>query len=63
MLTSQTTRMRVVASDNLIFKDSATEVAIVDQTATALDHLHTASAVDHPHREAPPAISVRVTQK
>ncbi len=35
-LTDRTTRMRVVASDNVIFKDRATEVAIIDETADAL---------------------------
>lgn len=37
-LTSRTTRMRVVASNGVIFKDRATEAAIIDQTADALDH-------------------------
>ena len=36
-LTSRTTRMRVVASSNVIFKDRATEAAIIDQTADVLD--------------------------
>ena len=40
MLTLRTTRMRVVASNGVIFKDSATELAIIDQTANALDHQH-----------------------
>jgi hypothetical protein len=36
-LTSRTTRMRVVASNSAIFKDRATEAAIIDQTADVLD--------------------------
>jgi len=37
-LTSRTTRMRVVASNGVIFKDRATEAAIIDEAADALDH-------------------------
>jgi len=37
-LTSRTTRMRVVASNGVIFKDRATEAAIIDETADSLDH-------------------------
>jgi hypothetical protein len=37
-LTSRTTRMRVVASNGIIFKDRATEAAIIDEAADALDH-------------------------
>jgi hypothetical protein len=43
-VTSQTTRMRVVANDGVIFKDRATEAAIIDQTADALDRRGTARA-------------------
>lgn len=41
-LTTRTTRMRVVASSNAIFKDRATEAAIIDQAAEALDRRTTA---------------------
>jgi len=37
-LTPRTTRMRVVANNGVIFKDRATEAAIIDETADALDH-------------------------
>lgn len=37
-LTSRTTRMRVVANNGVIFKDRATEAAIIDETADSLDH-------------------------
>lgn len=37
-LTSRTTRMRVVAEDGVIFKDRATEAAIIDEASDALDH-------------------------
>src|SRR5271165_1530085 len=37
-LTSRTTRMRVVASNGVIFKDRATEAAIIDEAADAIDH-------------------------
>jgi Protein of unknown function (DUF3568) len=37
-LSSRTTRMRVVASSSAIFKDRATEAAIIDEAADALDH-------------------------
>lgn len=43
-VTSRTTRMRVVANDGFIFKDRATEAAIIDQTADAIDHRATAQA-------------------
>ena len=43
-VTSQTTRMRVVANNGIIFKDRATEAAIIDQTADALDRRGTARA-------------------
>jgi hypothetical protein len=36
-VTSRTTRMRVVAEHDVIFKDRATEAAIIDETAGALD--------------------------
>jgi hypothetical protein len=36
--------MRVVANDGVIFKDRATEAAIIDQTADALDRRGTARA-------------------
>ena len=36
-LTSRTTRMRVVANNGVIFKDRATEAAIIDETANTLD--------------------------
>ena len=36
-LTSRTTRMRVVANEEVIFKDRATEAAIIDEAADALD--------------------------
>jgi Protein of unknown function (DUF3568) len=35
-MTPRTTRMRVVVADNVIFKDRATEAAVIDQTAEAL---------------------------
>lgn len=38
-LTPRTTRMRVVAEDGILFKDSATATEIIVQTATALDEL------------------------
>jgi len=41
-LTSRTTRMRVVAGSSAIFKDRATEAAIIDQTADVLDRRATA---------------------
>lgn len=41
-LTSRTTRMRVVANDGVIFKDRATEAAIIDEAADALDRRATA---------------------
>jgi len=37
-LTPRTTRMRVVANNGVVFKDRATEAAIIDETADALDH-------------------------
>jgi hypothetical protein len=37
-LTPRATRIRVVANNGIIFKDRATEAAIIDQTADALDH-------------------------
>jgi hypothetical protein len=37
-LTNRTTRMRVVANNNVIFKDRATEAAIIDEAADMLDH-------------------------
>ena len=37
-LTPRTTRMRVVASNGIVFKDRATEAAIIDEAADALDH-------------------------
>jgi hypothetical protein len=37
-LTGRTTRMRVVATNNVIFKDRATEAAIIDEAADMLDH-------------------------
>lgn len=37
-LTARTTRMRVVANNGVIFKDRATEAAIIDEAADALDH-------------------------
>jgi hypothetical protein len=37
-LTARTTRMRVVATNNVIFKDRATEAAIIDEAADMLDH-------------------------
>jgi Protein of unknown function (DUF3568) len=37
-LTPRTTRMRVVANNGIIFKDRATEAAIIDEAADALDH-------------------------
>ena len=37
-LTPRTTRMRVVANNGIIFKDRATEAAIIDQAADAVDH-------------------------
>jgi hypothetical protein len=37
-LTTRTTRMRVVANNGVIFKDRATEAAIIDEAADALDH-------------------------
>jgi Protein of unknown function (DUF3568) len=37
-LTVRTTRMRVVATNNVIFKDRATEAAIIDEAADMLDH-------------------------
>ena len=37
-LTSRTTRIRVVANNNVIFKDRATEAAIIDEAADMLDH-------------------------
>ena len=36
-LTPRTTRMRVVAEDGVIFKDRATEAAIIDEAADSLD--------------------------
>jgi hypothetical protein len=36
-LTPRTTRMRVVANNGIIFKDRATEAAIIDEAADALD--------------------------
>jgi hypothetical protein len=36
-LTNRTTRMRVVAEDGVIFKDRATEAAIIDEASDALD--------------------------
>jgi hypothetical protein len=41
-LTSRTTRMRVVANDGVIFKDRATEAAIIDEAADAIDRRATA---------------------
>jgi len=53
-VTSQTTRMRVVANDGMIFKDRATEAAIIDQTADALDRRGTARAdLERPAAEQP----------
>lgn len=43
-VTSRTTRMRVVANNGIIFKDRATEAAIIDETAGALDRRATAQA-------------------
>jgi hypothetical protein len=37
-LTGRTTRMRVVATNSVIFKDRATEAAIIDEAADMLDH-------------------------
>lgn len=37
-LTARTTRMRVVATNSVIFKDRATEAAIIDEAADMLDH-------------------------
>jgi hypothetical protein len=37
-LSSRTTRMRVVANNGILFKDRATEAAIIDEAADALDH-------------------------
>jgi hypothetical protein len=37
-LTPRTTRMRVVANNGIVFKDRATEAAIIDEAADALDH-------------------------
>jgi hypothetical protein len=37
-LGSRTTRIRVVASSSAIFKDRATEAAIIDEAADTLDH-------------------------
>jgi len=37
-LTPRTTRMRVEANNGVVFKDRATEAAIIDETADALDH-------------------------
>ncbi|MDE2228525.1 MAG: DUF3568 family protein [Alphaproteobacteria bacterium] len=38
-LTEKATRVRVVADNGFIFKDRATEAAIIEQTADALDRL------------------------
>ncbi len=41
-LTPRTTRMRVVANNGIIFKDRATEAAIIDEAADMLDRHATA---------------------
>lgn len=41
-VTPKTTRLRVVAAENIIFKDSATATEIIMQTAQALDDLQEA---------------------
>jgi hypothetical protein len=41
-LTPRTTRLRVVASEGMIFKDSATATEIIVQTSQALDDLQAA---------------------
>ncbi len=41
-LTNRTTRMRVVANSGPFFKDRATEAAIIDEAADALDRRRTA---------------------
>lgn len=41
-LTPRTTRMRVVANNGIIFKDRATEAAIIDEAADMLDRHSTA---------------------
>ena len=43
-LTPKTTRLRVVASESLVFKDSATATEIIVQTAQVLDDLQAARA-------------------
>ncbi|MBC7953868.1 MAG: hypothetical protein H7Z12_18875 [Rhodospirillaceae bacterium] len=43
-VTPRTTRLRVVASQDLVFKDSATATEIIMQTAQALDTIEVAKA-------------------
>lgn len=61
-VTPRTTRLRVVASHDLLFKDSATATEVIMQTAQALDDLQAAKARAAAARPVKKA-SVRRTSK
>lgn len=58
-ITPSTTRLRVVASQDILFKDSATATEIIMQTAQALDQLQTAKTRTAARKPTPTKTNVR----